>query len=68
MGGIAVPVRTAPDDVLGVLSLVGLSGRLRERESMLSAVLQRNAEMVARAAQEPLETGAGGPALARAGR
>jgi hypothetical protein len=48
--------------------LVGLSDRLRERESMLIAALRRNAQMVARAAQEPLETGAGGPTLVRAGR
>jgi DNA-binding IclR family transcriptional regulator len=68
MGGIAVPVRTEEGDVLGVLSLVGLSDRLREREAMLIAALRREAEIVVRAAQEPPETGVGGSALARAGR
>jgi DNA-binding IclR family transcriptional regulator len=31
MGGVAVPVRTARSDVLGVLSLAGLSHRRRWR-------------------------------------
>ena len=54
--------------VMVALNLTNELLRLRERESMLIAALQRNAEMVARVAQEPLETRANGPALARAGR
>jgi DNA-binding IclR family transcriptional regulator len=68
MGGIAAPVRTAQGDVLGVLSLVGLTDRLREREAALIAALRREADAVVRAAREPPEAAARAPALARAGR
>jgi DNA-binding IclR family transcriptional regulator len=68
MGGIAVPVRTAQGDVLGVLSLVGLSDRLRDREAGLIAALRREAETVVRAAHVQPETTAVRPALARAAR
>ena len=64
MGGIAVPILSAQREVLGAFSLVGLSERLRERQSTLVDALQREAAQVARAvnesAHEPTRLRAGG--------